>query len=209
MRIPIHREGWRFAAVAGLAAGVVSLVSRRLGKLLWAFTAFVLYFFRDPEREIPQGRERVVSPADGTVVAIDRVDRCEFIDGPAKRVSVFLSIFDVHINRSPIAGEVKLLRHQPGKFLPANVEAAAIENEQNTIGIADGEYRVVVRQIAGIIARRIVCGVSVGEPLAKGDRLGLIRFGSRTDLYVPVSTEISVSVGDKVCGGVTIMGIRE
>lgn len=208
MRSPIHPEGFFLGAALSLLACVASRFSRVLGWTAGLLAAFTLYFFRDPEREIPQGEGLLVSPADGTVVGVDEVEKAPFLDGPAKRVSIFLSIFNVHINRAPIAGKVAYRHYNPGKFLPANCDKCSLDNEQNAIGIEDGGYRVLVRQIAGIIARRILCWVNPGDTVTRGERFGLIRFGSRTELLMPVSAVILVKPGDKVKGGETVIARR-
>ena len=208
MRCPIHREGWIFSSGCFLAAFLARTISRRLSRFMAFLGAFTLYFFRDPEREIPSGAQIIVSPADGHVIGIDQVDYAPFIEGPAKRISIFLSIFDVHINRAPIEGTVGYRHYHPGKFFPANIDKASLDNEQNAIGIEDAGFKVLVKQIAGIVARRIVCWVDNGSKLARGDRFGLIRFGSRTELYMPLSAKIEVQIGQKVQGGATIVGRR-
>ena len=209
MRSPIHKEGF-FIAGASLVAGFLSSrISKWVGRFFYLFAAFTMYFFRDPERDIPQGDSLLVSPADGKVTAIDSVEHVPFLDGPAKRVSIFLSIFNVHINRSPINGKIDYRHYTPGEYLPAYEPKASVKNERNSIGIEtpDG-YRVLVTQIAGIIARRILCWKNPGERLERGERFGLIRFGSRTDLYVPMDTKIEVKLGQKVQGGTTIIARR-
>lgn len=170
--------------------------------LAWAapffvLAAFCLYFFRDPEREIPSG-DVAVSPADGKVVHIR-----ELPDG-GRRVSIFLNIFNVHVNRSPVGGRITKAEHQHGKFLMAHKEDASIDNEQNTLTIASDDPpsgTVVVKQIAGLIARRIVCTKKAGDAVAKGERIGLIKFGSRADVFFGPEWDVTVAVGDKVAGG--------
>lgn len=208
MRCPIHPEGFFFSGALTLLALVTSRCSRFLGTLFGLLAAFTVYFFRDPEREIPQGEGLIVSAADGTVVGVDDVPNAPFIDGPAKRVSIFLSIFNVHINRSPIDGRIAYRHYNPGKFLPANCDKASLDNEQNAIGIDDGGYKVLVRQIAGIIARRILCWVNPGDEVSRGERFGLIRFGSRTEILMPPGAVVVVKVGDKVKGGETVIARR-
>ncbi len=175
---------------------------------------FTLYFFRDPRR-VPPGDERtIVSPADGKVVDIEEVDEPEVIGGKALRVGIFLSIFNVHLNRAPLAGRVNFVKYRPGKFLAAFNERATSENESNTIGLETGHaapgggaLRLKVKQISGIIARRIVCACREEQELARGERFGMIKFGSRTELYLPVgAAELAVGIGDKVRGGRTVIG---
>lgn len=208
MRSPIHPEGFPFIALFGMLSLIFSRLCRWVAAVFALLAGFSAYFFRDPERAIPSGEGVIVSPADGRVVGIETVDQVPFLDGPALRISIFLSIFDVHINRSPIEGKVTWRQYNPGRFLPANVPKASLDNEQNSIGIEDGNYKVLVRQIAGIIARRIVCWVDPGQEVARGERFGLIRFGSRTDLFLPLSAKVAVTVGQKVQGGSTIIARR-
>ncbi len=208
MHYPVHPEGWVFSGGCFFASWLFGKVSKRLGRVFFALACFTLYFFRDPEREIPEGEGVIVSPADGTVLSIEQVDHAPFLDGPAQKVSIFLSILNVHINRAPIEGQVTYRHYHPGKFFPANMDKASADNEQNSIGIDDNGYKVLVKQIAGIVARRIVCWVDNGSRLSRGERFGLIRFGSRTELYLPPGARIEVTPGQKVEGGATIIGRR-
>lgn len=209
MRSPIHREGYFFSGSL-IALGIVfSTICRWLGRIFFLAAAFTIYFFRDPERKIPVGDNLMVSPADGKVVGIDSVEHVPFIDGPAKRVSIFLSVFDVHINRSPIKGKVAYRNYMPGEFLAAFEPKASIKNEQNAVGIESSDgYRVLVKQIAGLIARRILCWKNPGEQISCGERFGLIRFGSRTEIYMPLDARIEVTLGQRVYGGATIIARR-
>lgn len=209
MRSPIHREGFFMAGSLFVIGLLFSTVSKWLGRLFYLVSAFTLYFFRDPERNIPQGESLIVSPADGKVVGIDSVEHVPFIDGPAKRVSIFLSVFDVHINRAPIRGKIAYRHYTPGEFLPAFEPKASVKNEQNAIGIEDADgYRVLVKQIAGLIARRILCWKNPGDRVERGDRFGLIRFGSRTDIFLPLDARIEVKLGQRVQGGSTVIARR-
>ena len=172
--------------------------------------AFVLYFFLDPPRRVPPEPGLLVSPADGTVVDIAELDHDEFISGPAVRIGIFLSIFNVHINRSPVEARVIALRYSPGKFLNALNPDSAIRNENLWIGLEEEEAphrRLVVRQIAGLIARRIVCNLRSGERIARGHKFGMIKFGSRTELIFPTRPGLSVlaRLGQKVKGGSTVL----
>jgi phosphatidylserine decarboxylase len=209
MRSPIHREGFLIAGPLFVFAFISSVLSKWLGRLFYLVTAFTLYFFRDPERKIPEGDSLIISPADGKIVGIDSVEHVPFLDGPAKRVSIFLSIFDVHINRVPIKGKIAYRHYAPGKFLPAFEAKASVKNEQNSIGIEDKEgYRILVRQIAGLIARRILCWKNPGDHVEAGERFGLIRFGSRTDIFLPLNARIDVHLGQRVQGGATVIARR-
>jgi phosphatidylserine decarboxylase len=169
-------------------------------------TLFTLYFFRDPERKITATPGQIVAPADGKVIAIEEVDEKDFLGERCKRVSIFLSVLDVHINRAPVGGTVNMVNYTPGKFAIASTDEASQHNESNAIGIDAGDIKVVVKQIAGAVARRIVCYCKPSQTVQTGERIGLIRFGSRTELYVPLDCEIFVSVGQRVKGGVSLMG---
>ena len=164
-------------------------------------------FFRDPDREIPTGEGLVVSPADGKVVSIANLPNDSRFAGATTRVSIFLSPLDVHINRMPIGGKIEEVQYRPGKFLAAYKEDASEQNEQNVLKVIDESGRLFgVVQIAGVVARRIVCSVKPGEVLRRGDRFGLIMFGSRTDLYLPRDCTLEIGEGQRVKGGATIVG---
>ena len=170
-------------------------------------SGFFAYFFRDPEREIPSEPGLVVSPADGKVVRVDEVEELEFRQGPARRVAIFMNIFDVHVNRSPVAGVVKEMRHQAGEYKAAFRPDAARRNEQQALMLeSEAGRRVLVVQIAGLLARRIIPYVKPGQELARGERVGMICFGSRVDLYLPPDGDIQVQVGDRVKAGSSIIG---
>jgi phosphatidylserine decarboxylase len=174
-----------------------------------ALLAFTISFFRDPEANVPPDLKLVVAPATGKIVEIKTIHEPHFLNGEATMVAIFLSVFDVHVQRAPIDGEVKFVQYNRGKFLDARNPDASLQNENRVIGIesADG-FRVTVRQIAGLIARRIVGWADQGAALAKGERLGMIRFGSRVELFVPHGTEIAAKVGDYAKGGETILARR-
>jgi phosphatidylserine decarboxylase len=199
-RVRVASEGWTFvfplagATVLSVLAGWWSVTG--LGLVL---TVGVALFFRDPERIIPQTPETIVSPADGRVMEIVPENT------QTRRISIFLSLWDVHINRAPYGGVVRSVVYTPGKFLAAYRQEASLVNEANTVTIADHGREFIVKQIAGVLARRIVCRVRPGDTLEKGQRYGLIRFGSRTDLLLPTTAEIAVQVGDVVRGGETIL----
>lgn len=165
----------------------------------------VLYFFRDPERVIPTGEDLILSPADGEVLAIENVDEPLFLQARALRISIFMSIWDVHVNRSPVAGEVQLVQHVPGRFVQAFRPEASEVNEHILLGIQVGKRRVLVKQIAGILARRCVSYAGEGEHLARGQRFGIIRFSSRVDLFLPPDVRVRVQPGDRVLGGSSIL----
>ena len=206
---PPHKAGYPFI-VGGIAVAV-------LGLLLWhpltwlglLFTLFCLYFFRDPERVLPPRPNVFVAPADGLVVSVEpAIPPAELGlgDEPRMRVAIFLSVLDVHVNRAPISGLVSRIAYHPGKFLSAAEEKASDENERNSIllSLPTGQ-EVVVVQIAGLIARRILCDIHEGQSIATGQRIGIIRFGSRTDLYLPEGTLPLVAVGQRMIGGETVI----
>jgi phosphatidylserine decarboxylase len=205
-RVPVAPEGWPFILVpAAIAAGLALTGRRKLAVPFAAASAASLGFFRDPEREAPVVQGAVLAPADGRVMEVaDAVD--PFV-GPAVRVAIFLSPLDVHVNRAPISGLVVSAAYTPGRFVAAFREGADEVNERCAVHIQGESARITVVQIVGIAARRIVCRVSAGDKLAAGERFGMIRFGSRTDCYMPRGTEVRVRVGDKVTGGITVLGV--
>ncbi|OLB95922.1 MAG: hypothetical protein AUH30_13995 [Candidatus Rokubacteria bacterium 13_1_40CM_68_15] len=205
-RIPVAREGWPFiAAPAALAAGLFASGRRRLALPFAAATLASLGFFRDPERRVPAIAGAVLSPADGRVTeVVDDVD--EWV-GPAVRVSIFLSPLDVHVNRAPITGRVVDRVCTPGRFVPAFEPEAGIVNERCVLHLEGDHARITVIQIAGILARRIVCRVGPGDKLEAGERFGMIRFGSRTDCLMPRGSDVRVRVGNRVRGGESLLGI--
>lgn len=168
---------------------------------------FLIFFFRDPERKAPEAGNLVLSSADGKVISIKPFGSAEFVDGGGTLVSVFMSVFDVHVNRAPISGEVEHFKYNPGRFFPAFQDKASSENEQTELGFQNAHGRVMIRQIAGIIARRIVCKVRQGDRLRAGQRFGLIKFGSRVDHLLPENVEIRVKPGQKVRAGETVIGV--
>lgn len=172
-------------------------------------TLFMALFFRDPDRTIPEDKGVFVSPADGKVILINDIYEKDYLRAESKKISIFMSIFNVHVNRAPCEGNVGLVKHSPGKFLVAHKDAASIENE-NTVMVLEGkDGKILVRQVAGLVARRIVCKVKAGDVLRRGERYGMIKFGSRLDVYLPKKTEIKVRLGDKVKAGETVIGIKE
>ena len=203
----IAREGWPFLAVS-LALAVAGTVWCAVWSIpLWIIALFVLQFFRDPPREIPQDAGAVLSPADGRIVAVERVND-PYVQREAIKVSVFMNVFNVHSNRSPVDGTVQQVWYFPGKFVNADLDKASTENERNAVWLktADGADITSV-QVAGLIARRILCYVKAGDVLARGQRYGFIRFGSRVDVYLPLDTNVKVSIADKVSATTTILAI--
>lgn len=217
MRIPLAPAGRRemtlltllfggAAALAFVLAGAGNPWLWPVGVLFAILWLAGLAFFRDPERRLPSESEIMVSPADGKVTEITRLERHEDIGGPALRIGIFLSVLNVHVNRSPCAGVVKAIRYQKGKFLDARHPECGECNEANTVVLETERGPVVIRQVAGLIARRIICSLQVGDRVNIGDRMGLIKFGSRTELIVPLGAyEASVKIGDMVAGASTIV----
>ena len=206
---PMHPAGRPFVAGAAIATLLVRLRFKRLGVVLGLVTAWVAWFFREPRRVTPTRPNIAVAPADGTVShVVDAVPPAELGLGsqPMTRVSVFLSVFDVHVQRVPADGEVVQVSYHPGKFLSADLDKASEENERNTVWLRTvNGHDVVVVQIAGLVARRIVCEVAESEKVAAGQTYGLIRFGSRVDLYVPRGSRVLVEAGQRTIGGETVL----
>jgi phosphatidylserine decarboxylase len=204
----IAREG--YPLILGAAAATLALWAvgwTKAGSVAGIATAAIAAFFRDPERAIPAGDGVVVSPADGKVVSITPVNGETIFSKAVTRVSIFLSPLDVHINRMPVAGTVEFVRYQPGKFLAAYKEDSSSENEQNALVIkSEGGAQLGVVQIAGVMARRIICHAKAGDRFRRGDRFGLIMFGSRTDTYLPEGCRLEVVEGQRVKGGETVLG---
>ena len=184
-----------------------SLIILFFSLIFFLFSLFIVYFFRDPERVTPIGDNLILSAADGKVITIKPIDRIEFIGKEGTLVSIFMSVFDVHVNRIPISGSVSYVKYNKGKFLPAFRDKASLENEQMEIGLETTYGKIVMKQIAGIIARRIVCKIKPGDPITTGARFGMIKFGSRVDLYLPGNVEIKVKPDQKVKAGETIIGV--
>lgn len=178
-----------------------------LAILPFVLLIFVIYFFRDPVRNITLSEDKILSPADGTVMDVYEIYDNEFIKGKAKKVSIFLSLFNVHVNRSPISGRVTYVSYRAGKYLPAFKSHASEINERNTIGIENDRVKVLVHQITGFVARRIVCWSKEGDILEQGEKFGLIKFGSCTEIIVPYDVEITVRKGDIVRGGISVIGV--
>ena len=195
----VAREGWPFLAIAiALAAAVGLIVGWWWSAPFWLVALFILQFFRDPAREVPGDPRAVVSPADGRIVAVEKV-RDPYLGRDALKVSVFMNVFNVHSNRSPVDGTVKQRWYHAGSFLNAALDKASVENERNALWFRTrGGQDVTCVQIAGLIARRILCYVGEGAELERGQRFGFIRFGSRVDVYLPPDAELKAALGDKV-----------
>jgi phosphatidylserine decarboxylase len=209
--VRIAREGWPVIAMAAGVLGVVGVVGTLAGHPasllpLVLGVGFCLYFFRDPERQPPPGEGLVVSPADGRVLAVAPGREERFLGAPATRISIFMSPLDVHVNRTPVSGTVAAVRHSPGRFRAAFSDKSSLDNEHNTLVIDDGGgRRYLLVQIAGALARRIVCRVGVGDRVRRGERFGLIMFGSRVDFFLPAGVEARVGPGDRVRAGSSVV----
>ena len=200
------------AVIVILMAGAIALwvywrhfLTAALAIFLIAVLLFLVYFLRDPERQPPAGDGLFVAPADGRVVAVQQTEEPIFLQGPATQISIFMSLLDVHVNRAPMSGEVAFQEYRPGRFLPAYRHEASDENESNLLGLVGGETQILIKQVAGILARRIVCWPSIGQRLARGQRFGLIKLGSRVDLFLPPDVEVLVAIGEKVRAGETVL----
>ncbi len=206
----------QFIAVEGLpmilplaGASLLALVAgyRGLGLVLLLLTLFVLWFFRNPQRKTPEKENLVISPADGKVIRIEETASEEQPGKTCLKISIFMNVFNVHVNRIPYSGRVRFIRYRPGKFLSANLDKASALNERNTVMVqTDDGKEIITVQIAGLIARRIVCWLREGMQVRKGDRFGLIRFGSRLEVFLPLGSAILVEVGDRVRAGETPIG---
>jgi phosphatidylserine decarboxylase len=207
-KLPLAPEGLKLIILM-IILSIVLFVSQWniAGIILSIVTLFFMFFFRDPGRAVPKEDNVVVSPADGKIVAVKDVFEDDYLHLHVKRVSIFLSVFNVHINRIPFSGRAEHVRYVPGKFHIAAVEKASLENEQTAIVISGEQRKILVKQIAGILARRIACSVKPGDIVQKGARYGMIYFGSRTDIFLPKDAEITVKLGDSVKGAQDIIAI--
>ncbi len=207
MQLKIHNEGWIYLVSAIILTIIVIPFFIFIGIFFAILSIYIFYFFRDPNRIVPLD-SFIVSPADGTITYIGDANTPFDIENSNQlytKVSIFLSIFDVHVNRMPIDGTITEIKYIPGKFISATLDKSSEQNEKNIIKISNGTYDYFVVQIAGLIARRIVCNVNKNQDLKKGERIGIIKFGSRVDLYLPKSNKVLVSKGQKVIGGETII----
>lgn len=207
------REGYLFIGIAAAAAASTFAVA--LARRSWALwllaivitliALWVAYFFRDPERTGQRGPQIVVAPADGKLILITEIDEPNFIGGKALRLSIFMNVFNVHVNRYPVDGSVTYTHYNKGKFLNAAAEKSSLENEQSSVGIESGPYKILVRQIAGLIARRIVTYSKPGDRAVQGERFGIIRFGSRVDVFIPTDSKVLAPLGTLTTAGTTIL----
>jgi len=204
---PFIALGWGLTALAAWAAWRWGPAWGAVAVVLGVLAIWLLVFFRDPAREGPRGDTVVIAPADGKIVGVVETDEPMYLKTRALRVSIFMSVFDVHVNRYPVSGTIELAHYNPGKFLHAAKEKASLDNEQSSVGLRGRRGPVLVRQIAGSIARRIVTDGRVGDAVAQGARLGMIRFGSRVDVFLPVSAapKVRVQPGDRVAAGATVL----
>lgn len=207
--LPVAREGIPFIIISvGITVILFCLKLTVPGIIMAVLAFFVIYFFRDPERERSAGKDEILSPADGKIINVWELAAGESPLGEsAYKISIFMSVFNVHVNRAPLSGEVVDIAYNPGKFLSANLDKASEENESNRITVrTDDGRKIIFTQIAGLIARRIVCWIKVGDHIETGKRMGLIRFGSRLDVFIPAGCDVSVKAGQKVSAGITTLG---
>jgi len=210
--VPIHREGWPFIAVFAVVANLLAWIWSPLGWIGGILTVWCIYFFRDPVRTVPVGEGLVISPADGRVsMIVEAVPPPELglSDEPMTRISIFMNVFNCHVNRVPVSGTIETIAYRPGLFLNAELDKAIEDNERNAIIVNTGRERFGVVQIAGLIARRIVGFVEEGDRLSVGERFGLIRFGSRVDVYLPDDYHPLVGVGQTTIAGETVIASRD
>ena len=207
VKTPIVKEGYIYIAGLAFITVIVFFVIDPYWSIIpGVFMGFITFFFRNPKREIPSDDSLIVSPADGRVMSVCEIYDDLFLNEVGIKVTIFLSVFDVHVNRSPIAGEIKFQQYTCGRFRPAYKESVGFENERHSIGLENGNMRVLVTQIAGLLARRIVSWVTLGSILRKGERYGLIKFASCTEVIMPKTVEILVKKGDRVKGGESVIG---
>lgn len=209
---PIHKEGYKFILIFALATIILALLSNFLGLIGLVATLWCIFFFRDPERVTPLDDSAVISPADGVVTRVDYG-----VSAPAElgygnkkfnKISVFLNVFNVHVNRSPVAGSVEKVAYKAGKFLAANADEASEENERNSVVVKTAnDQEIIFVQVAGLVARRIVCDIKEGQEIKAGERYGIIRFGSRADIYLDEEVEIKALIGQTMIGGETIIAV--
>lgn len=214
MRFPFAEYGSKELSFFGMFLFVIIILSLFFYPLVsipaFICLLFVLYFFRDPERNIPEGEENLLSPADGRIIAISRVEEDNYLGCKAIKIAIFMSLFSVHVNRISYGGKVEFIKHVPGKFLDARSPESSEKNEHNMMGILanDGKTKVMIKQVAGKVARRIVCDCTVGQIVERGKRFGMIKFGSRLEVYIPEEADFKIAVkeGEMVSAGTTILG---
>jgi phosphatidylserine decarboxylase len=207
-QIPVAKEGYPFIIFSAFVTITAALLEYEFFAVLLLFlTGFVFYFFRDPERVVPDGEDVVVSPADGKVILVEKMFDDRFVNEHVYKVSIFMSIFDVHVNRLPFSGEVEKIQYKAGSFYAANTDQGGLSNEHCALILSTPKnFHYAVVQVAGLVARRIVCWVEKGDTVVRGSRFGLIRFGSRVDIYLPQQMQLEVRSGQRVRAGETIIG---
>ncbi|MBW1841466.1 MAG: phosphatidylserine decarboxylase family protein [Deltaproteobacteria bacterium] len=205
---PVASAGYPLIFAAAFTTAVFALLGLTIPALIGlAATFFICYFFRDPDRVIPSQTGAVVSPADGKIISAGAVDNSPFFNRDCIKISIFMSVFNVHVNRVPHEGRIKKVNYNPGKFFSANLDKASHDNEQNAVLLETEDGRdICMVQVAGLIARRIICKIQAGDIVARGQRFGLICFGSRLDVYLPPDTDLKVTVGDRVNAGTSVLG---
>jgi len=208
---PIATAGYPFIFASAFSTVVFALIGIGwLAGIGMLATFFICYFFRDPDRITPAMDTAVISPADGRIVQAGIVSTNPFIPGDCYKIGIFMSVFNVHVNRIPFSGVIKSISYQPGRFHPADKDAASAQNEYNAVVLeTDQNQKICFVQIAGLIARRIICGIREGESVIRGQRFGMICFGSRVDVYLPPNAKVQISIGDKVAAGYSILGVIE
>lgn len=206
---PIAAEGVPFVIISGVISILLFLPGWLIPAIFFSLlTLFIIWFFRNPERNIPAGKNLVISPADGKIILIKEVDEKRILKKKVVKISIFMNLFNVHVNRIPYPGRIADILYNPGKFVSANLDKASLENEQNAVVVeTENREKILFIQIAGLIARRIVCRLDKGQKVEKGERFGLIRFGSRVDVYLPQNVDIKVAIGEKVKGGESILAV--
>ena len=210
-RAPVAVEGIPFVVIAGIISVLFFVADLIIPAVFFSLvTLFIVWFFRNPERSVPPGEKNVISPADGKIIDVREVQENRILNKRMLKISIFMNLFNVHVNRLPCTGKVVDIVYNPGKFVSANLDKASLENEQNAVVLETpaGE-KIIFIQIAGLIARRIVCWLRKGQFVKRGERFGLIRFGSRVDVYLPVGTDVRVSLGDKVKAGESILAVMK
>jgi phosphatidylserine decarboxylase len=210
MHIPIARQGYPLIAVGLMATALFIFLDYPVGWVIFGIlTLFVLSFFRDPDRQPPAGEKNLLAPADGKILLVEEKEMAPFSSERAIKVSIFMSVFNCHVNRIPMSGRIEKVWYRSGNFVSANQDRASFQNEQNALLLrADDGQEISLIQVAGLIARRIVCWVKPGQTLKRGERFGMIRFGSRVDLFLPPTVRLRIQRGDRVKGGLTIIGER-
>ncbi|MEW6002974.1 MAG: phosphatidylserine decarboxylase family protein [Nitrospirota bacterium] len=202
----LAHEGYPFVIVFGLITlFTYFFIKPSIAVLPLGITLFLVFFFRDPERRIPEGEGLFVSPADGEVILVNDVYEPDYLRTVTKEISIFMSPFDVHVNRAPCDGIVSIIKYSPGKFVAAYKDESSIINENIVMVLEVKEGRILVRQVAGVLARRVVCRAKVGDRMKRGERYGIIKFGSRLDVYLPKNVEVKVKLGNKVKAGETVI----